>query len=281
MRALGKKYILIIAIIILLPGCNNGDDLSDLSISNSTSSNICVHPNQENTTIKQGVSNSTKSEINNSVFKNGEEIKTSESSSINIMNTQSDVQSEQHILKAASDNISEIESIYKKLYIGEMYESGYIYIEPFSVERNILNKKINFDYNPKDIKFYPFSGRNDCIPARFDSIFSTYVPESEENSSYFIQPFSEPDQFGLRYIQLNKQNYSQFGVSLLDHEITRIVMSGENKKRPYSKDEYDKALSLIEKDKEIDKSDRTLDYISLDNTIIGAQQICRISIKDT
>lgn len=280
MRALRKKYILIVAILFLLPGCNNDSNLTDLAISNSTSSNISVHLNKENTTLKQGVSNSTKSESNNAVLKNDEKIKTSEPSSID-MNAQSNVQSEQHTLQTTSGNITEIESIYKKLYIGEMYETGYIYIEPFSVERNIINKKINFDYYPKDILFYPFSGGNDSLLASFDSFFSTYVPGIEENSSYFLQAFSEPDQYGLRYKLSNKQNVSQIGVSLFDHEITKIVMSDENKKRSYSQNEYDKALSLIEKDKKIDKSDRTLDYISLDNTIVGAQQICRISIKDT
>ena len=68
---------------------------------------------------------------------------------------------------------------------------------------------------------------------------------------------------------------------MFDYEIAQSVIFDKDKKRPYSQSEYKKALGMIEKDKEIDKSDRTLDFITLDNTIVGAKKICLISVKNT
>lgn len=275
-----KSIYMLILIMAILTSCSQNTEKQINTNEKAIQSSMKAQGDSKEKLVSE-VSDSMQTDILSTSEKKNEETINSNSSSLNSISTQNDIQKEQHVVNAESKNVAEIEAIYKNLHIGEVVETGYIYIEPFRIERNTYNEKINFSNYPKLIKFYPFSSRENCLSAKFDSLFSTYVPIIEEKSRYFLQSFSEPDQYGLRYKLQNKQSVTQIGVSLFGYEIKQKTIIEKDKKRPYSQSEYKKALSLIEEDKKIDKSDRTLEYISLENTIVGANQICLISIKDT
>jgi hypothetical protein len=175
------------------------------------------------------------------------------------------------------------ESIYKNLYIGEVLGSGFIYIEPFAADRETVGKAVNFSGYPKRIKFYPLDQdqRVKFYEASFESVFQTYVPKIEESGIYFSQPFSQPEQSGLRYKTHLPPKKTQSGIAFFDLELLKIDYRVKGKKRPYSNLEYQRAQEELKKDQEIEESDRTLQFMKLDNTIIGAKQILTGHCHDT
>jgi len=184
----------------------------------------------------------------------------------------------------ANDSADEItndvyDEFYKNLYIGEAFKSGFVYIEPFSIERGTYNKEIEFNDYFNVTKFYPLE-KSDFFDVTLDTQFKTYVPNDEDESRYFLQPFSQPDQYGLRYKTNEVIDKPLFGIVAFNHELTNRDLSVNGEKRPYSEGELNDALNEVKMDSEIKESDRTLSYIDLDATIIGAQQICTFYIKD-
>jgi hypothetical protein len=176
-----------------------------------------------------------------------------------------------------------IENLYASLYIGEALHSGFIYIEPFGIDRDTEGKELKFIDHPDSIIFYPCHTSNQGVVyhAAFDSLFHAYVPDTEEESEYFSQPFSKPAQYGLRYKTGVPPKKSATGVVLFQPGISNIDHDVDGKKRPYSDTEYRTAQNEIKKDKEIKESDRTLGYIGLENTIVGATQIMVIHFTET
>ncbi|OPX43412.1 hypothetical protein CLHUN_27570 [Ruminiclostridium hungatei] len=268
MKMYAKKLPVLFIIAMLLSACVNGGQTT-----------------REQASINAAASSTgnAASTVSNSVAQKSEEAGAGDSTALNTAGAENSEKTKTAELKTASeDELAEIEAIYRSLYIGELFESGYIYLEPFSTKRDVFNEKINLDKYPLSIKFYSFlSGSDSCFAAQFDSIFSYYVPAREESSSYFLQAFSEPEQHGLRYKLQANTDESLVGITLSGYEISNNTISNQGRKRPYSPEEHKKALSLIEKDKEIPGPDRTLDFISLENTIAGAEQICLLGIKDT
>lgn len=174
-------------------------------------------------------------------------------------------------------------SLYENFYIGEAFASGFIYIEPFKIDREIgREEEPRFSRYPKKILFYPCYKDSGIkfYDASFHSIFKTYVPNIEKDSRYFSQPCSVPKQFGLRYkTKLSKR--TQLGISINHFIISKIDYKVKGKKRPYSPKEFKRAQNEIAADREIEESDRTTDYMALENTIIGAKQILKIYLDGT
>lgn len=166
-------------------------------------------------------------------------------------------------LEDHTDIESAIDAIYKKLYIGEIFTSGDIYIEPFSIDRNVLNEEIEFSDYPNTIQFYLIedSGTN-TYSAVYDSQFSLYLPEKEEESLFFSQGFSSPIQYGLCYRSNELPSKASIGISLFDYEIAESNFSVKGEKRPYTESEYKAALAKVKEDQEIEDSLRILEALS-------------------
>lgn len=173
------------------------------------------------------------------------------------------------------------ESLYKNLYIGEMLESGYIYIEPFNADRKTVNEAIVPADYPAAIKFYSVENGDSSFNASFDSSFDYYVPQQEENSIYFTQPFSQPKQYGLKYKLDEASDKAAIGLAVFDHEISGVDCSIAGNKRSCSQEEYDNAMKAVDEDKKVPEGSRTLSNIGMDNTIVGAQLMCSVKIKDS
>lgn len=175
-----------------------------------------------------------------------------------------------------------VHSIYKNLYIGEIFTSGYAYIEPFSRDRSINNEAIELNNYPQTITIYPIeeSQTNINYQGIFDKKFNNYVPKDEESSKYFVQAFSKPKQFGLCYKLNSVPTETKIGVAFLkEYLVTNNDSSVNGNKRTYTETEYKEALNEVNKDNETNE-DRTLSNIDLDNTIIGAKQMCKLRIEE-
>lgn len=184
-------------------------------------------------------------------------------------------------IESSEDINSIVDTLYKNLYIGETFTSGFAYIEPFST------KRMDLEGEPVNISNYPNSAKIFCIDnnisydSSIDSKFSTYVPEVEKDSIYFHQSFSKPTQYGLRYkLNILPKNQSKV-IALLNYEILSGDLSVKDEKRTYSTEEYNNALSEIKKDKDTRDPSSTLSNIELDSTIVAAKKIGVFSIKNS
>lgn len=184
--------------------------------------------------------------------------------------------------KSNVDKSEVIASIYKDLYIGEALKSGFVYIEPFTIDRSSLNSEITFSNYPDSIEFYALDSSNSVYKCNFDSISDVYIPSIEEGSKYYGQGFSQPPQYALRYKTDAKIDSSIVGISLLNHKVSQIDFSCNGKKRTYSEAEYAEALQTIEKKKQDNLIFQSaFREATIEDTIVGAEQICLINIADT
>jgi len=176
-----------------------------------------------------------------------------------------------------------IATLYNNLYIGEIFKSGFAYIEPFNIDRGPFREDpITITDFPKVTKIYPVGkSASDSYDAVFNSTFYSYIPDTEEDSSYFFQGFSTPQQSGLQYKLNTNPNETALVIALFNQEIESIDY-GVVGKRPYSQVEYDKAVD------EIKSSGNDPMYNSeifspkdLNDTIIGAKQLALFSFKNT
>ncbi len=168
------------------------------------------------------------------------------------------------------------ESLYKNFYIGEVLSSGYIYIEPFAVDRKPGNKPIVFSGYPKQIKFYPFEGDPQAkfYEASFDSVFKTNVPSIEEESRYFLEELSQLQQFGLRYKTKSPPQETKMGITFFGTELSKIDYQVNGEKRPYSNLEYQRIRSELLKDPDAVKVKvGTTQKVNMDDTMVAAEQI--------
>lgn len=170
--------------------------------------------------------------------------------------------------------------IYNSLYMGEAFPSGYVYLEPFCLDRETFNEESYISSHPDTIVFLGLEAENTAYTASYDDKFGLYVPEKEPDSTYFSQAFSAPVQYGLRYKLKELPGDTLQGVALFGWDITKIDCSVKGEPRPYSDKEYQEAQALVAKDQGVSAQDRTLDYITLDNTLTGAKKLCRIYLQD-
>ncbi len=181
-----------------------------------------------------------------------------------------------------SDDKTIADEIYNDFYIGEAFKSGFIYIEPFKIQRTSYYDGIKINDYPNIIEFYTIEKENVYNPV-FYSESNIYIPSVEEESKYYWQgSFVEPEQSTLRYISSTQIKETLVGVTFFNHEVSDIDFSNSGKNRNYSKTEYSKALEEVKKGIEDKKNlEGTLREITIDDTIVGAKQICIISIKGT
>ncbi len=175
-----------------------------------------------------------------------------------------------------------IKSIYEDLYIGEACKSGFVYIEPFSVERTSDYVEVSYNDYPDCIEFYALDQSNARLKSAFDSLSNIYIPTVEEDSKYYWQGFSEPNQYVLRYKTSSKVDDTFIGVTFFNNQVSQIDFSCTGKKRTYSEPEHNEAVKQVEKGKEDRENIQgALREITIKDTIVGAEQICLVEISDT
>ena len=175
---------------------------------------------------------------------------------------------------------SAVKSLYGDLYIGEACKSGFVYIEPFSIERTSNQGEIIYESYPDSIDFYSLENENYIYNSKFDSKSSVYIPTVEEDSKYFWKGFDSPKQYVLRYKASDKIKETSVGIALFNHQILKIDFGSKGEKRVYSESEYRNALEEVKKDNENKESfGGALREITIEDTIVGAKQICLLSIK--
>jgi hypothetical protein len=175
---------------------------------------------------------------------------------------------------AASRPITK-ELLCQNLYIGEVFRSGFIYIEPFAADRAAGEQAIRgLDY-PERITFYPCRQVEQLrfFEAWSRATFNAYVPDTEAGSRYFSQPLSKPKQVGLRYRTHRPPARPQLGVAFFNLEVSQVDYTVAGQKRPYSDQEYRDAQNRVKNDRELNAAERTLDVIGLNDTIAGAKQL--------
>ncbi len=87
------------------------------------------------------------------------------------------------------DNSQFTKLIYEDLYIGEACKSGFVYIEPFSVERTSDYGEVKYSNYPNSIDFYALNNSNVTYNCSFDLLSNVYIPSIEEDSKYYWQGF--------------------------------------------------------------------------------------------
>ncbi|MHB8063570.1 MAG: hypothetical protein ACYDG2_13215 [Ruminiclostridium sp.] len=264
--------VLFLVVCLIFSGCSNISTSKPTEISSSIETS---QKNPTNVTIKPNTPSSTSGLNETRIIPTT----TSESSKISKPTT---TQKDTIIVDSDTDKKSLVESLYKNFYIGEAYKSGFVYIEPFRIERTSQNKEMQFDNYPKSVEFYTIENKNNIYTAVFNSESSVYIPSIEEDSSYHWQGFSEPQQFVLRYKTSAKIDKTSIGIIFFNHKINNVNFGCNGKNRIYSKNEYIDALDEVKKGKENrSELEGSLREINIDDTIVGAKQLCLISIKGT
>ena len=150
----------------------------------------------------------------------------------------------------------DFKSIEKSIYIGESIEPNRIYLESVNDQTNEI--ELNIEY-PTKVNFVGI----------------------EESSKYFFKPFSEPVQLVGLYKIEEEFVRSQIGIGLSKYEIESVDRSRNGLIRDYSEKEYTEAVHIVEEDASISADQRTLDYMTIENTIVGAKEQFRIKLEDT
>ncbi|AXX93019.1 hypothetical protein CPU12_07360 [Malaciobacter molluscorum LMG 25693] len=157
------------------------------------------------------------------------------------------------------------------LYIGEAFKPNEVYLEKF----DLRNKKTY----PKKLSFVGIK-ENKIYSIMFHKKVKEYIGNIKDSTKYFYKPFSKPIQDAGIY-KINSNLINEMGIALSNYEIDYVDISNKGKYRKHSNKEYQKALNLIRNDRKIKEEDRSLNYITLDNTIIKAKEFFRIKLKNT
>jgi hypothetical protein len=167
------------------------------------------------------------------------------------------------------------------MYIGEVFESGNAYIEPFKFDRYPFYEQISFDDYSDSICFYPIDGINDVYESIFSSESSVYIPSIEDSQYFWQASAGESDQYTLRYLIDGEVKEPTIGIAFMNHELSSIDFSIMGDDRAYSDDEYNNAVAEIEKStEERNEIDGTLSARTIEHSVIGAKQICLIKFED-
>jgi len=188
---------------------------------------------------------------------------------------------------ALGENIehNDIEDLYYNILIGELFPSGNVYLERFSLDGGFDNQQhfegLNYS---EQIEIYPIKKTNwDSVRASFNRLIkATYIGETEKNSKYFKYPFSQARQDALLYRVENKRTDAPVTVvSINNYQIEKVIYFNDSDIREYSRAEYETAMKYIEDDHERkDKYDSTLSKIAMADTILNARKLSLFRIKN-
>lgn len=188
------------------------------------------------------------------------------------------------ILEIGNDIIDEesIDLLYHDLFIGEIFQTGYVYIEPFSLNRTGVNEEHGYDACSEQISFYTIDGSSSVFESKFVSESNIYIPSIEEGSHYFWQgAYEEIEQYTLRYKSDDVMNKSFIGLTFMANEISSIDYSVMDEAREYTQEEYDTADDEVQTSINIwNEYKGSLRQRTIEDSIIGAKKICVIELKD-
>jgi hypothetical protein len=179
----------------------------------------------------------------------------------------------------------DITDLYRNILIGELFSSGNIYLERFSLDGGFDNLQhfggLNYS---KEIAIYPIKkAKWTCLRASFSRLIkTTYIGETEKNSKYFKYPFSEARQDALLYkVEKKTTDPPMTVVSFNNYQVEKVIYFGVSHIREYSRKEYEAAMKHIRDDHERkDKYGSTLSKISTADTILSARKIALCHIKN-
>jgi hypothetical protein len=178
-----------------------------------------------------------------------------------------------------------ITDLYHNILIGELFPSGNVYLERFSLDGGFDNLQ-NFEglNYTEEIAIYPIKkAKWASLRVSFSRLIkAAYIGENEKTSIYFKYPFSKPRQDALLYKVEKKRTDTPIRVvSINNYEIEKMIYFGGSDIREYSHIEYKAAMKHIIDDHELkDKYDATLSKITRANTILNARKIALFRIKN-
>jgi hypothetical protein len=179
---------------------------------------------------------------------------------------------------------NDITDIYHNILIGELFPSGNVYLERFSLSGGAENRQhfkgLNYS---EEISIYPIKkAKWDSVRASFSRLIkATYIGETEKTSIYFNNSFSKPRQDALLYkVEQKRTNTPMTVISINNYKIEKMIYFGGSDIRAYSRIEYKAAMKQIRDDHEHkDKYDSTLSKITKSNTVLDARKIALFRIK--
>jgi len=180
---------------------------------------------------------------------------------------------------------NDITNLYYNILIGELFPSGNVYLERFSLSGGYDNSQhfegLNYS---EEIVIYPIKKvKWASVRASFSRLIkATYIGETEKTSIYFRHPFSKPRQDALLYkVEKKRTDTPMTVVSINNYEIEKIIYFGGSDIREYSHIEYEAAMKHIRDDHECkDKYGSTLSNITRANTILNSRKIALFRIKN-
>jgi hypothetical protein len=184
---------------------------------------------------------------------------------------------------APEDNDST--DLYYNILMGELFPSGNVYLERFSLSGGFDNRQqfegLNYS---EEIAIYPIKkAKWASLRATFNRLIKEmYIGETEKTSIYFTYPFSKPRQDALLYkVDKKRTDKPITVVSINNYEIEKMIYFGGSDTRKYSPIEYIAAMKHIRDDHERkDKYGSTLSKITKANTILNARKIAFFRIKN-
>lgn len=180
---------------------------------------------------------------------------------------------------------NDITDLYYNILIGELFPSGNVYFERFSLSGGFdnLQQFEGLNYS-EEITIYPIKKvKWNSVSATFSRLIkATYIGGTEKTSIYFKYPFSKPPQDALLYkVEKKRTDTPITVVSINNYEIEKMIYFGGSDIREYSHIEYKAAMKHIKKDHERkDEYGSTLSNITRANTILNARKIALFRIKD-
>ncbi len=185
---------------------------------------------------------------------------------------------------SAGPKDNDINDLYSSILIGELFQSGNIYLERLSLSGGYDNQQ-HFERSnvSKEITIYPVKKTKwASVKASFSKLIEAkYIGEAEKQSKYFLYPFSEPIQDALLYkVEKELTDEPLIVISSNNYEITKVIYFDGSDVREYSDIEYKAAMKYIRDDHERkDKYDATLSKISKADTILNARKIALFRVN--
>ncbi len=179
----------------------------------------------------------------------------------------------------------EITDLYNSILIGELFPSGNVYLERFSLDGGYDNEQHFEGLNyAEEIAVYPIKKAKWAhLSASFSRLIkATYIGEAEKNSKYFTYPFSQAHQDALLYkVEKETTDAPMTVVSINNYEIEKMIYFDGSDVREYSPVEYKAAKKRIRDDRaRKDKYGSTLSKITEADTILDARKIALFSVKN-
>lgn len=179
----------------------------------------------------------------------------------------------------------DISDLYSNILIGELFPSGKVYLERFSLDGGYDNQQHfeGFNYS-EEIEIYSIEkAKWASVRASFRRLIkATYIGETEKESRYFKYPFSQARQDALLYkVEKKTTDPPMTVVSINNYQIEKAVYFGGSDIREHSDTEYEAAMKRIRDDRaRKDKYGSTLSKITRADTILNARKIALFHIKN-